>query len=141
MLSFDISYKKYCYIFAIISFSVANLGLETIISLSLPVLLFLYPLSIVLIILSMLSVKIGKNENVYKWTIGFTAFAAIFDLLKASPFAKSDIIVNILKLPENFLPGFDLGFAWIIPAAIGFAIGIIIDKTNKNSKISKTTGE
>lgn len=141
MLSFDISYKKYCYIFAIISFAVANLGLERIISLSLPVLLFLYPLSIVLIILSMLSVKIGKNEIVYKWTIGFTAFAAIFDLLKASPFAKSDIIVNILKLPENFLPGFNLGFAWIIPAAIGFTIGIIIDKSKKNSKISKTTGE
>lgn len=141
MLSFDISYEKYCYIFAIISFAIANLGLETIISLSLPVLLFLYPLSIVLIILSMLSVKIGKNEIVYKWTIGFTAFAAIFDLLKASPFAKSDLLVNILRFPENFLPGFDLGFAWIIPAAIGFAIGIIIDKTNKNSKISKTTGE
>lgn len=141
MLSFDISYEKYCYIFAIISFAIANLGLERIISLSLPVLLFLYPLSIVLIILSMLSVKIGKNEIVYKWTIGFTAFAAIFDLLKASPFAKSDIIVNILKFPENFMPGFDLGFAWIMPAAIGFAIGIIIDKTKKNSKISKTTGE
>ena len=141
MLSFDISYEKYCYIFAIISFAIANLGLERIISLSLPVLLFLYPLSIVLIILSMLSVKIGKNEIVYKWTIGFTAFAAIFDLLKASPFAKSDIIVNILKFPENFMPGFDLGFAWIMPAAIGFAIGIIIDKSKKNSKISKTTGE
>lgn len=141
ILSFDISYEKYCYIFAIISLAVANLGLETIISLSLPVLLFLYPLSIVLIILSMLSVKIGKNETVYKWTIGLTAFAAIFDLLKASPFAKSDIIVNILKFPENFLPGFDLGFAWIIPAAIGFAIGIIIDKSKKNSKITKTTGE
>lgn len=141
MLSFDISYEKYCYIFAIISFAIANLGLETIISLSLPVLLFLYPLSIVLIILSMLSVKIGKNETIYKWTIGFTAFAAIFDLLKASPFAKSDLVLNILKFPENFLPGFDLGFAWIIPAAIGFAIGIIIDKSKKNSKISKTTGE
>ena len=141
ILSFDISYEKYCYIFAIISFAIANLGLETIISLSLPVLLFLYPLSIVLIILSMLSVKIGKNETIYKWTIGFTTFAAIFDLLKASPFAKSDLVVNILKFPENFLPGFDLGFAWIIPAAIGFAIGIIIDKSKKNSKISKTTGE
>lgn len=141
ILSFDISYEKYCYIFAIISFAIANLGLETIISLSLPVLLFLYPLSIVLIVLSMLSVKIGKNETIYKWTIGFTAFAAIFDLLKASPFAKSDLVLNILKFPENFLPGFDLGFAWIIPASIGFAIGIIIDKSKKNSKISKTTGE
>lgn len=141
ILSFDISYEKYCYIFAIISFAIANLGLETIISLSIPVLLFLYPLSIVLIILSMLSVKIGKNEIIYKWTIGFTAFAAIFDLLKASPFAKSDLVLNILKFPENFLPGFDLGFAWIIPAAIGFAIGIIIDKSKKNSKVTKTTGE
>lgn len=143
ILGFDISYEKYCFIFVSLSFAIANLGLNTIISLSLPVLLFLYPLSIVLIILSMLSLKMGKREKVYKSTLAFTAIAAIFDLLKASPdlISKSDFIINILKFSSKLLPGFDLGFGWILPAAIGFIIGLIIDKNSKNSKVTYTTGK
>ena len=143
MLSFDISYEKYCYIFAGVSFAIANLGLNTIIGLSLPVLLFLYPLSIVLIILSIMSLKMGKREKVYKWTLAFTAFAAIFDLLKASPdlISNSELVVNLLKFPTKFLPGYEQGFGWIIPAAIGFIIGLLIDKNTNNSKVTYTTGK
>ena len=143
ILSFDISYEKYCYIFAIISFAIANLGLNTILSLSLPILLFLYPLSITLIILSIFSIKLGKRETIYKWTLGFAGFAAIFDLLKASPdlISKTSLVQNILKYPAGYLPGFDQGFGWIIPAIIGFIIGYIIDRNKKKSKVTYTTGK
>lgn len=143
MFKADISYEKYCFIFTIISFAIANLGLSTIISISLPVLLFLYPLSIVLIILSMLSLKLGKRESIYKWTLGFTGFVAIFDLLKALPafISESGFVTSILNYPDKFLPGFDLGFGWILPALIGFVIGYIIDKNNKTSRVTYTAGK
>ena len=143
ILSFDISYKKYCLIFSILSFLIANLGLAKIIGLSIPVLMFLYPLSIVLTFLAMLSIKMGKRASVYKWTLALTGIAAFFDFLKNLPevISKSEAIVNFLKLPSNFLPGFDLGFGWMLPALIGFIIGILIDKSKNKSKVIYASGK
>lgn len=131
-----ITYKQYCMIFAVVSFLIANLGLSKIIALSLPVLLFLYPLSIALIFLAMTSIKIGKRPTVYKWTLAFTAVIAFFDFLKATPefISGSALSQSLLKLPAS-LPGFELGFAWIIPALIGFILGLIIDNTRNKSRI------
>ncbi len=142
LLKFDISYEKYCVIFAIVSFLIANLGLNTIISLSVPVLMFLYPICIVLIILSLFSLKIGKNHTIYKWTLIFTIIAVFFDLLSNLPYGLADslLVSKTLALPKRFLPGFDLGFGWILLALIGFVIGYIIDKNNKKSKVSYTSG-
>ncbi|MDU2598217.1 branched-chain amino acid transport system II carrier protein [Anaerococcus sp.] len=143
MLSLNISYKKYCIIFSIVSFLIANLGLSRIISLSIPVLMFLYPLSIALIFLSIFSIKTGKREKIYKWTLAFTAAAAFFDLLVNLPesISKSHIVENILLVPNKFLPGFSLGFGWVLPAILGFIIGYIIDKNTKKGKITYTTGK
>lgn len=142
LLKFDISYEKYCFIFAGVSFLIANLGLNKIISLSIPVLMFLYPLCIVLIILSLLSKKLGKNQIIYKWTLGFTCIAAFFDFLKNSPevISKSNIVEYFLALPKSVLPGFDLGFSWLSLGVIGFIIGFIIDKSKNKSKIWYSAG-
>lgn len=64
----SLSYNQYAMSFTLVSFGVANFGLETIIQLSLPVLMFLYPLAIALIILSLLNPVIQKNKAVYQWT-------------------------------------------------------------------------
>lgn len=143
MLSFNISYKQYCIIFVIVSFLIANLGLTRIISLSIPVLMFLYPLSIALIFLSMVSIKTGKRETIYKWTLALTAFAAFFDLLINLPesISKSNFVTSILTFPNKYLPGFSLGFGWIIPTMLGFVIGYMIDKAKNKSKVTYTTGK
>lgn len=59
----SLSYKTYAMIFTFISFLIANLGLQKIISLSIPVLMYLYPLAIVLIFLSLAYPIIGKNKK------------------------------------------------------------------------------
>lgn len=142
ILKFDISYEKYCVIFAIVSFLIANLGLGTIISLSTPILMFLYPICIVLIILSLFSLKIGKNHTIYKWTIVFTIIAAFFDLLSNLPYGLADslLVKRTLDLPKKFLPGFDLGFGWTLLTLIGFIIGYMIDNKNNKSKVSYKSG-
>ena len=136
----SLSYKTYAIIFTLISFLIANLGLQNIISLSIPVLMYLYPLAIVLIFLSLLYPLIGRNKIIFTFTIFFTAIFAIFDFLKALPanITKIPYIENILNFAKSILPGFYLGFGWVIPAIIGFilALIIIVIKKDKIKQIS-----
>ena len=124
----SISYKKYAIIFTLFSFIIANFGLSNIIQLSIPVLMFLYPLVITLILLSLLAPFINKQGAVYKWTTGLTIIAAFFDLCKAlpQPLQENVIVKQLVNFAHLYLPGFDYGFGWILPAICGFFIGLVI---------------
>lgn len=128
MFSKSISYKKYAIIFTVFSFIIANFGLSNIIQLSIPVLMFLYPLVITLILLSLLAPFINKQSDIYKWTTGFTIVAAFFDLCKAlpAPLQENVVVKQLVNFAHLYLPGFDYGFGWIVPAICGFFIGLII---------------
>lgn len=128
MFKNSISYKKYAILFTACSFIIANFGLNDIITLSLPILMFLYPLAITLVILSLLKPIIGEKNEIYKITTIFTIIAAFFDLCKALPTPLSNISVvkAIVNFAHLYLPGFDFGFGWIIPALLGFIVGLII---------------
>ena len=124
----SLSYKTYAIIFTFISFLIANLGLQKIISLSIPVLMYLYPLAIVLIFLSLAYPLIGKNKKIFTLTILFTAIFSIFDFLKALPenISKTESISKIVGFAKDYLPAFDLGFGWFVPALVGLILALII---------------
>ena len=71
------SYRIWAVGFCAISFLIANLGLNAILSYSTPVLMFLYPLSIVLILLTLGGGLFGNDRGVLRWTIGFTMAASV----------------------------------------------------------------
>lgn len=128
-----LSYKAYAVVFTLISFLIANLGLQKIISLSIPVLMYLYPLAIVLIFLSLAYPIIGKNKRIFSLTIFFTAIFSIFDLLKAlqKNISSTDSISRIVDFAKNYLPAFELGFGWLIPAIFGIILGLLISIIKK----------
>jgi len=140
----SISYNKYAVIFTVFSFIIANFGLNTIIQLSIPVLMFLYPLAITLIILSLLAPIINKQRDIYRWTTVLTMIAAFFDFCNALPKPIKDTIIikKIIDFANMCLPGFDYGFGWIMPALGGFIIGFIIwrirNKSDSCQPLSKT---
>lgn len=121
-----LSYKKWAIIFAAFSFAISNFGLTTIINYSIPVLMFLYPLAIVLIILGIFSYR-TDNKIVFRCTLVGTILAAIFDFIKTLPF---NINVSFMS---KILPLFDIGFSWLVPSAIGLVVGLIINKKAKQS--------
>ena len=124
----SLSYKTYAIIFTFISFLIANLGLQKIISLSIPVLMYLYPLAIVLIFLSLAYPIIGKNRRIFTLTILFTGIFSIFDFLKALPknISNTNSISKIVGFAKDYLPAFKLGFGWFVPALVGFILALII---------------
>lgn len=123
-----LSYRNYAILFTVFSFTIANFGLNNIIKLSIPVLMFIYPLAITLILLSLLTPIIHKSSVIYKWTTGLTIIAAFFDLCKALPASIQDNVVlkGIINFAHIYLPGFGYGFGWIVPSLCGFIIGSII---------------
>ena len=132
----SVSYNKYAIIFTGFSFAIANFGLTNIVQLSIPVLMFLYPLAITLIILSLLTPIINKQRDIYRWTTFLTMIAAFFDFCNALPktMKESLVISKIIDFAHIYLPGFDYGFGWIIPALLGCVIGTIIWRVRVKSE-------
>lgn len=133
----SISYNKYAIAFTLVSFAIANFGLNAIIQLSVPVLMFLYPLAITLIILSLLTPIINKQKDIYRWTTGLTIIAAIFDFINALPDTVKEnvVLTKMINFAKTLFPGFEYGFGWIVPAMIGFIIGLIIWKARQKHTI------
>lgn len=123
-------YNQYVFLFTGISFAVANLGLNQIIAFSVPVLMFLYPLAIVLILLAVFNALFQDKSIVYKWAISFTLPFALLDFLQALPIEVKEFLnLNALLVwAADFIPLFTLGMGWMIPSLIGFFIGLLLSK-------------
>ena len=67
--------------FCLIAFGIANFGLSTIVAWCVPVLMFVYPLAITLILLALTEKWFGKDPAVYASTTAFTLVAAALDFL------------------------------------------------------------
>lgn len=128
-----VSYKAWTWIFSLFPLVVSNLGLTTIISYSLPVLMFLYPLAITLILLSLLGDLFGRDRRVFVSVTAFTLAAAVLDLLAALPDgAKQALHLEGLLLWANtYVPLFSLSLGWLIPAAVGLALGLVLRGVQK----------
>ncbi|MDO4178387.1 MAG: branched-chain amino acid transport system II carrier protein [Phascolarctobacterium sp.] len=124
------NYNQWTIGFCIISFIIANLGLTTIVKWCIPVLMFLYPPTITLILLALFENCFEKSKSVYVWTTVFTIFVAIFDLLGVVNGMLPGIgcVSEAVAFASKVFPLYSLGLGWVVPAAIGFAIGLILKK-------------
>lgn len=128
-----INYRGYVYIFTGLAILIANVGLTQIITLAVPVLMFVYPLAITLILLTFFSVFCGNYPSVYRWTTAAAGLAALGDACNALPAAVKGLsLVQGLLGVYQHLPFFALGMGWVVPSLIGFIIGLIVRKKEKS---------
>ncbi|MFA1714914.1 branched-chain amino acid transport system II carrier protein [Peribacillus frigoritolerans] len=117
-----VSYKSYVVIFSVFSAAVANVGLTKLISITVPVLTALYPVAIVLIVLTFFhSLFKGKSE-VYLGSLLLTAIISIMDGIVASGI-KLDAVSDLFT---QYLPLYSVGVGWVIPAIIGGVLGYMV---------------
>lgn len=127
------SYRIWAVGFCAISFLIANLGLNAILSYSTPVLMFLYPLSIVLILLTLGGGLFGNDRGVLRWTIGFTMAASVIDLLRTLPEGTRTLLhlEPLVTFAETYLPLCQLGFGWVCPALAGLLLGLLLRRMRR----------
>ncbi|WP_204122928.1 branched-chain amino acid transport system II carrier protein [Lacticaseibacillus mingshuiensis] len=119
---------------ALVPLFFANIGLDRLLAVSTPVLYFIYPLAIVLILLGLLSPFLGQSRWLLNTAMLFTVLPALLDGLNALPAdAKIGWIAQLLMIGDH-LPGFAVGLGWIVPAVIGVALGWVLAKTVGRAK-------
>lgn len=116
-------YRGWAISFTVFSLLVSNIGLSKIISFSAPVLYFLYPLAIVLILLSIFGKYFNHAREIYCFGIGFTMIAAVLDLFRVSGI---NAVSGIVASAEGWLPLYSMGLGWVTPSVLGVIIGLCV---------------
>lgn len=116
-----ISYKLYVVIFSVAAFGLSMFGLKTIISAAIPVLMLLYPLTIVIILLALLHNVFGGRRCVYVWTVAFTMISALMTGLETAGIAPT----ALEQLFTQYIPFQSAGMGWVSFAVLGFVVGLI----------------
>ncbi|WP_288958695.1 branched-chain amino acid transport system II carrier protein [uncultured Leuconostoc sp.] len=119
-----VSYLWFLRVIAFGSFVTANAGLTNIVAWSVPVLMFLYPISLVLIMLSLTARYFNYAPVVYRSVVGFVALPALLDALASSPFMSGRLAQQVVNTYHQLIPFSTLGFGWLIPAAVGAFVGL-----------------
>lgn len=118
-----VSYKTWVYVIVTFSFLVCNLGLNMILSISIPVLNAIYPISIVLIALGLTDRFWKNNPYVYPMVVTGTGVVSVLYALDAAK-----VPLGFLKYFCQMLPMFSAGFGWVSVAAVMFLASLAANR-------------
>lgn len=122
-----LSYRSIVISTVILSGLFANVGVDQIVKLAVPLLAAVYPVAIVLIIMNMFD-NLIRNKNAYTGAVFGALFVSLFDALSSLGFSTAYIGKIIYNLPFS-----NHGFAWLLPAVVG---GILFSLFNKKGSLA-----
>ncbi len=111
------SYTTWVFIVGIVSATVANVGLEQLIAISVPVLYALYPVAIVLVVLTFFRQRLPNPQLAYQTVITVAFLFAVIDALRALGFNMDNLSV---------LPLFQYGKGWLVPSALALIFSLFM---------------
>lgn len=124
-----VKYETIVTVVCVFSLVVSNFGVDKIIQFSAPILTFVYPPTIVLVVFTLFGEFI-KNDNVFKFGTYAALFISILNII-------SDFGVKVPLI--NNLPLYSLGFNWVVPVIIASVIGFFVKSSR--SKLKSESGE
>lgn len=133
-LTKKMTYKHWTVIVTLFSFGVCNLGLNKILSISVPVLNMVYPVAIVLIILGLCDKFIKDNKVIYPLTVGAVAIVSVLHSVESMK-----VPMGVISKVLNYLPFYSVGMGWVIIAIAGVLLSLLIWglKSNISKKVQK----
>lgn len=116
-----LSYRQWVLVMTGFSFLVCNLGLNAILSISIPILNAIYPVAIVLILLGLTHSLWVKNRWVYSLVVAGTGTVSVIYALDAAQLSLGAVTELCRKLPL-----YDMGFCWVSVAAVMLAVSLLL---------------
>ena len=113
-------------IFILIGLAVTNLGLNLILKVATPLLVLIYPVAIVLVVLSLFQHFFGESKRMYVYGVGVATLFAFYEMLLTLEIKMEGIqaILGYLPLSKN-------GLAWTLPTLLVVVIGYIADLSQR----------
>ncbi|MFC5590468.1 branched-chain amino acid transport system II carrier protein [Sporosarcina soli] len=134
-----VSYKMFVIIFTVFCFIVANFGLANIITYSIPVLMFLYPLAVVLMLLTFTSPLFKHARLVYvAATIVAFLISTVDGLKTLCQLLEIDYfgwLAPIITFYENVLPFYRDGLGWLLPVLVVMLITGVIARLTQTETV------
>lgn len=115
-----VSYKKIAFAVCFFSFMISNVGLDQLISISLPILIMIYPLTIMLEVLSFFKSIIKGRRMIYILGMLF-AFVVSF----VNGLESAGIQLGAVNTLFHYLPFYELSIGWILPGIAGALLGTL----------------
>ncbi|BAG08700.1 branched-chain amino acid transport system II carrier protein [Finegoldia magna] len=132
-LTNKMTYRKWATLWTVTALVVSNFGLNTILKLSVPVLSAIYPVSLVLIVLSLSENLFKKSTAVYKWTSYVTVFVSVVSTV-ANTLEANKISIGAANSFLNSLPLYKEGMVWVIPAFFTMFVGCVLVRFLSSNK-------
>jgi branched-chain amino acid:cation transporter, LIVCS family len=124
------SYRFFVTALTIVSFLIANLGLNQIIFVSVPFLVMAYPLTIVLVTFSFFHRYFKGSQKVYAGAMLLTGIVSLNDGLK-----MFGLKLNAVQVVMDALPLASVGLGWVVPSLVGGVVGLLLDKFGSQSSL------
>jgi LIVCS family branched-chain amino acid:cation transporter len=124
-----LGYKAICLATCVFSAVFATFGVTTIIKVAVPLLVTVYPVVIVLVILTMMG-RLARSRAVYIGAVVGAFATSLFDALTAAGVPIPSINQLILNIPFA-----KSGFPWVLPALAGGIIGAIAARAGAGGKV------
>ena len=125
------TYRQLALGIAFFSFAVCNQGLNTILSLSVPVLNMVYPVAIVLIVLGLTDKWFQNNPYMYPVTVGAVSVVSVLYSLSQLklPMGPVDDLLSLL-------PFYRMGMGWVTVAVAAAAVSLVLGKVRQSCAAS-----
>ncbi len=111
------TYRKWVLLMGCVSILVANVGLSQLISLSIPVLVAIYPVAIALVLVTFVQGYFGRPRLAFRAVLLVAFLFGCLDGLGAAGM-KMDAFA--------FQPLFDKGLAWLLPTLLTCGFGMLL---------------
>ena len=134
-LTSKLSYRQWAVSITLFSFLVCNQGLNTILSISVPVLNMVYPVAIVLIVLGLVHRFYANTSYIFPCTVGAAGLVSVLYALE-----QMGLSLGFVSSVLSRLPLYSYGMGWVSVAAAGalLAAGLQMLKDSQGKKTEQT---
>ena len=121
----QLSYKTYTIIFTLVGFGIANIGLQDVIKFSVPMLLFLYPITIALVLIVIVNKYVALSKIGMQLTMCVVTLISIVTVIGST--FKVEAINNVIEK----LPLAAESLAWLLPTIVCLVISTVLPNRQK----------
>lgn len=125
LLTPGIGYRVWAVIFALMSFGLATMGLDTVLAVAAPIIGFIYPPAITLIVVTLLE-PLFRGRPFFYWTFRLPIWVAVI-WSALNTLVDLDWGAGVVEPLVGWAPMQDLSLGWVLPTLVALVIGLVID--------------